>query len=469
MTSSRQPIQPARIRWMRALKDRLGMDRAIAYTVLARAIGILGSAGTVLLIVRFMGPVEQGYYYVLLSLISLRLVFELGATLVITQMAAHECVRIALHPDGGITGDPLAHQRLASLLRQTIRWFLGAGILMAAILLPAGWYFLAARQASGAAVHWHLPWILAVLVTAALLVLEAAIAFLEGCGQIRQAARMRISQTAAGALVGCVCLALGHGLFAPAGVNLAFSAVGAAFLWKRRCLFQSLLRCSRSPAAISWRAEVWPFQWRIAISTLCAYSTAQIFTPIVFAARGPVEAGQIGMSMSIAGYLGSIVIAWMSTKAPIFGGLVARRDFAALDCLFFRTLRQSLPLLAALAIGCEGAILLLQPVLPRVFARMVHPGVFALLLVTALSSYVVQSEGMYLRAFKREPFLLQSLAVSGLTVLLCLLLVHSWGNTGVAVSYFAGTGIVGLATATAIFQSWRKNGVRQQSPDPVTL
>ena len=456
---------------LRALQHRIGLDRAIAYTVLARLVGILGSTGTVLLIVRFMGPVEQGYYYVLLSLISLRLVFELGATLVITQMAAHECVHLTFHPDGSIAGDPVAQERLASLLQQTVRWFSCAGALMAALLLPAGWCFLADRHASGTVVHWQWPWVLAVLVTASQLVLESAIAFLEGCGQIRQVAAMRIWQTAAAFSLAWPCLALGCGLFAPAAVNLACSAVGAAFLWRRRRFLGALLH--RSPAhalgrnAISWRAEVWPFQWRIAISTLCAYCTTQIFTPIVFAARGPIEAGQIGMSMSIAGYLGSIVVAWMSTKAPVFGGLVANRDFETLDSLFFRTLRQSLPLLVAMTIGCEAAVYALQTLLPHVAARMVHPAIFALLLGAALSSYVVQSQGMYLRAFKREPFLLQSLAVSAVTILLCLLLVKPWGNTGVAVSYLVGTGIVGLATATAIFQEWRRNGARRQNPDLV--
>ena len=55
----------------------LGLDRAIAYTFLARAMGIVGSAGTVLLIAKRLSPVEQGFYYTLLSLVSLQLVFEL--------------------------------------------------------------------------------------------------------------------------------------------------------------------------------------------------------------------------------------------------------------------------------------------------------------------------------------------------------------------------------------------------------
>lgn len=451
------------------LKNSMGLDRAIAYTIVARILSIIGSAGTVLLIVHFMGRIEQGYYYVLLSLISLRTVFELGATFVIIQMAAHECAHLTLHADGNIGGDPIARERLASLLQKTVRWFSLVGISMAGILLPGGWFFLADRHSSGMQIHWHWPWILAVMATSCLLVLDSVIFFLEGCGQIRQVAQMRVGQAIAGALLAWTFLALRHGLFAPGIVSLAYCGVGAGFLWRRRRLLGTLLHRPNGEHSISWRAEVWPFQWRIGVSTLCVYFTAQIFTPIVFATRGAIEAGQIGMSMSIAGYLGSIALAWMSTKVPTFGGLVASRDFERLDRLFFRTLRQSLPLLAALAMGCEGGIILLRHLLPHVASRMVDPAIFALLLVTVLSSFVVQSEGMYLRSFKCEPFLVQSMIVSGITVAACLLLARPWGNMGIAVSYLAGTGVVGLISGTAIFHSWRKNGMRQRTPNPVAI
>jgi hypothetical protein len=47
-------------RWLAGLRRRTGLDRAIAYTVMARVFQIVGSTGTVLLIVRFLTPVEQG-------------------------------------------------------------------------------------------------------------------------------------------------------------------------------------------------------------------------------------------------------------------------------------------------------------------------------------------------------------------------------------------------------------------------
>src|SRR6266849_5461926 len=140
------------------LKHLFGVDRAIAFTVLARVVQILGSTGTVLLILRFLTPVEQGYYYTLLSLVSLQVVFELGFSFVILQMAAHECAHLTLHADGRIEGDSVAHARLASILQKTFRWYLLAAVILCAALLHVGVYFFSRPAHTTPPVAWHGPW-----------------------------------------------------------------------------------------------------------------------------------------------------------------------------------------------------------------------------------------------------------------------------------------------------------------------
>ena len=112
------------------LRKALGVDGAVAYMFLARLVVIAGSTGTVLLIVRYLSPVEQGYYYTLLSLVSLQMVFEMGLSFVIQQLAAHECIHLELDVDGSVSGDPVAHARLASALRLSLRWYTVAAAAM---------------------------------------------------------------------------------------------------------------------------------------------------------------------------------------------------------------------------------------------------------------------------------------------------------------------------------------------------
>jgi hypothetical protein len=431
--------------------------------VLARGIQIMGSAGTVLLILRFLSPVEQGYYYTLLSLVSLQVVFELGFSFVILQMAAHECAHLTLHADGRIEGDAVAHARLASILQKTFRWYLVAALILCVSLLPVGAYSfsrqahttipLAVGPLATAQVPWHGPWIVAVLATAVLFLLNPFFSFLEGCGLVWQVARMRFGQALLGVVMAWGAFLAHHGLYSPGMVNLGYAAGGLAFLYSRRNLCLGLLHHPIGERAVSWRNEVWPFQWKIAVSWASAYFTVQIFTPVLFAYRGPAEAGQFGLSLSVTTYLSAVVIAWMSTKAASFGQMIARSELPQLKRLFFRTLRQSLIVLVAISVGCEAGVLALHYLLPRLAARMASPQIFALLLLTSMSGFVVQSMAIYLRSFRREPFLGQSIVIATLSLVLSLLTVRAFGVTGISLSYFLCTGIVGTMLAASIFRS----------------
>jgi len=114
-----------------------------------------GSTVTVLLIVRFLSPIEQGYYYTLLSLVALQMVFELGFSFVVQQLAAHECIHLELHGDGSVSGDRVAHARLASTLQLSVRWYTVAAVAMGLILAPIGEFFFARHGAPGAV---HVAW-----------------------------------------------------------------------------------------------------------------------------------------------------------------------------------------------------------------------------------------------------------------------------------------------------------------------
>ncbi len=450
--SSSNALQP----WLSKFKKITGMDRAIAYTVGARAAQITGSTGTVLLIIRFMTPVEQGYYYTLLSLVALQTIFELGFSFVILQMAAHESIHLAFYPDGRVEGDPVAHGRLASVLQKTMRWYLLASVVMIVTLLPLGFAFFSRHSRASAGVAWQGPWIFAVVATVSLFILNPFFSFLEGCGQVRQVAGMRLTQGAAAIVIPCSVMLAGHGLYAPGAVNLGCFLVGFAFLWSRRRILISLLRYAVAEYAIAWRKEVWPFQWQTGISFLCSYFTVQILTPVLFAFRGPIDAGRMGLSMSIAGYLWTIVIAWMYTKAMPFGTLIARGEIEELDRLFFQTLKPSFSLLTIIVVSCMLCLFGVQRTYPKLASRMVSLELFILLLLTAMSTFLVQSMAIYLRARKIEPFLWQSIIVAGLTCGGALLLAPHWGTTGVAVTYFFSSGVIGLSLAVRIFRATRR-------------
>ena len=273
----------------------IGLDRAIAFTVLGRVVQALGSVGGVLLIVHFLTAAEQGYYYALWSLVALQSVFELGFSFVILQVAAHERAHLEIHSDGSITGSESSHFRLASLLQRAVRWYTLTALVMGVVLLAAGMRFFAMHQAPGLPAIWIGPLRFTALSCAITFSIGPVLSFLEGCGQVAQVARMRFFQSTAAVAMAWTAMLTHHGLYAPGMVLAGQGLVASLLLFSRRSLLVPLLRMSVGGRGISWRREVWPFQWKIAVSWLCDYFIFQLFTPVLFAFRGPVEAGRLGM------------------------------------------------------------------------------------------------------------------------------------------------------------------------------
>lgn len=454
------PVLASRPGWHLRLKQVVGIDRAITYTVLARGCQAVGSAGTVLLIIHFLTPVEQGYYYTLWSLVWLQTVFELGFSLVILQLATHESSRLTIDGNDRVAGDAIAHARLASVLQTAVLWYAVAAVVMAMILLPAGKYFFSHHPHMGVEPAWRWPWALAVMGSVITFQLDPVLSFLEGCGRVAQVAGLRLSQAIVSALLVWMAMITHHGLLSPALVIAGQAVLGTAFLYRRRRLLWPLMRRPVGAHRILWRSEVWPFQWRIAVSWLCSYLISQMFTPVLFFFRGPVVAGQMGLSMSIVGQLGWVVLAWMTTKAAPFGKLVARGEIRQLDRLFFRTLWQSLTLLTLLAVALFAGLVAAERFFPMLALRILLPPVFALLLLTALASHVVQSEALYLRAHKCEPFLIQSVLLAIVSAASTILCARFWGASAVVVGYFACLGVLGVTSGTYIFQKKRRTWQR---------
>ena len=311
---------------LRKVLHAVGIDRAIGYTILARGWSSIAGLVTVALIARTLSSAEQGYYYTFGSLVALQLIFELGFSVVILQLATHEVAHLQIHGDGRILGDARGQARLASILQKAVRWYSVAAVLLGLVLLPVGWHFFAS---SGGSVAWRGAWCAVVIASCFTFQVDPVFSFLEGCGFVSRVALTRFSQAVLGSVLAWTAFLLHHGLYAPALLIAGQAVAGIHFLWTRRALLRNLLRLPTGDNAIDWGAEVWPFQWRIAVSYASGFLIFQLFNPVLFKFFGPTVAGQMGMSLNIANALASVAIAWINTKAAPFGAMIARREYGA--------------------------------------------------------------------------------------------------------------------------------------------
>ena len=422
-----------------------GIDRAVMLYIFGRAWSTVAVPVTLFLVGTFLSGEEQGFYYTFGNILSLQIFFELGLVIVILQFASHEKAHLEWTPKWTLKGDSAAKSRLTSLMVMTLRWYSVAALLSVIFILPAGLYFFGVHQ-GGAHVTWKVPWMWMSIVTAFALCVSPIFAVLEGCGLVADVAGIRLSQAIVSNAVLWFALSKHWGLFAAPMFATASLCCGIAWLAiKYRAFLIDMLHTRRDGPKIAWLVEIWPMQWRIALSWLSGYFIFQLFNPVLFAYQGSVEAGRMGMSLAVMQGLSSLAIIWVYTKIPLFGHLIAKQEYAELDRMFFVSLRRSV--IVACLVGmmfCLG-VFGLKAIHHPLSQRILDPLPFLLLTVVTIIGTVVQSMACYLRAHKQEPYLMPSL-LGGLLI---------GGSTYVLGRYFGASAIViGYLAMTIILLPW---------------
>lgn len=417
---------------------------------------------TVIFITKFLSPDVQGYYYTFYSLISLNLLFELGINFSIIQFASHEMVRLTWMPDGTLSGSPESKRRLQSLIQFAIKWYSFAGLLMLVVLIPIGLIFFRSNATEEITLlNIGLPWFLLVFFTAINLTLGAMLAVLEGCGKITEVAKLRFIQSVLSVFSVWAVLALGGGVYALVANNVALVITGFAWIGlKYRSFYKDIYLFSVNLPGICWKKDLWPFQWRIAISSMSGYFISQLFIPLLFASHGPVAAGKMGMSMQIIMSMNSVALAWISTKAPTFGNLIAMGQRKRLDELFFRSLIQSVVLLVLMVITVLSIFYYFWLIGSPYEARILPTELFSILAIACISNHIIRAEADYLRAHKKEPFMVLYVAIGVTTALMAWLTIPEYGTAGAAYSYLIPTLFIGLFGGTFLFLVKRREYAR---------
>ncbi len=455
------PLMPVRgLALARQVAAALHFDSAVAFGILARVWAAATGPITVLLVAAFFTPEVQGYFYTFYSLIAAQVLLELGLGRVIIQFAAHEWSRLERDADGRIAGDAGALSRLASLARFGLVWFAVAAALLVPGLLLLGWVFFggsaAASAAAGNDVVWWAPWVAISLAAGLDLALMPLVFLLEGCNQVRDVYLYRFVRAVLNSLLLWCVIVLGGNLWAtPASLAVAVLWT-LAFLWWGYWPFFRVLLARHDGPRIAWRADLWPMQWRIAVSWLSGYLAFFLFTPVLFKFHGPVAAGQMGMTWALVLALQAVSTMFVQTKAPHFGMLIAKRDFVTLDRL---SLRVGVVSVATCLLGAITVLLglaLLDALDHPLSERLLPIRSASLFLAATVILQITIPQAVYLRAHKREPFLTLSVVGGGLIGLSTVVLGYHWSALGMGVGYLGVTVFVSLPWATMVFFRCRR-------------
>ncbi|MVT07439.1 lipopolysaccharide biosynthesis protein [Chitinophaga tropicalis] len=438
------------------LQRLLGIDKAIFFTALTRGVQAIGGVATVSLILAFLTKEEQGYYYTFGSILALQIFFELGFTAIITQYVAHEMAYLSWGEDGRPGGDARHLSRLSSLLRFSVKWYLIISAALLLILVVSGGFFFR-RFGVLDYTAWFLPWVILSVATSCLLFINPLLAFLEGMGKVKEVAKIRLAQQLSNMFLVWIVLLL-HGKLYAGGVGSLVS-----FLFLAGCLcfgkFKILLVAiwnAKGPDVVNYKQEIFPYQFRMALSWMASYFIFQLFNPVLFAYEGPVVAGQMGLTLSVLNNVLALSISWISTKVPLWSGFIARKEYTELDNSFGKTLKQSSFINFAGLLTLFLLVFALRFMHLKVADRILPYFPLAMLMISVFFNNLINGWATYLRCHKKEPFLFQSIVVGILCGLSTLLLGKYFGVKGITAGYCFITVFVSAVWALNLFVKNKK-------------
>lgn len=425
---------------LQIIKKKIGIDGAIAFTSISRIIQAAGGIVSVVLVGTLLNGIEQGFYYTFASILAIQVFFELGLNGIITQYVAHEISNLR-QVDNHYEGNEANLSRVASLLHFTVKWFSALAIFVFFLLIGVGYVFFNYYYISNLVIDWPLPWVLLSLGTTLNFVLSPIMAFIEGLGKVKEIAKIRMFQQFAGLFLLWTGLAMGLKLYAGGissiiGVFVLFFFIIRMFLPILKSIYYQKIT-----VRVNYKTEIFPLQWKIALSWVGGYFIFQLFNPVLFAIEGPVVAGQMGMTLSILNAILALSFAWVSTKIPIFSGFIAQKKYIELDRLFMKTFIQSsivnfcAMVVLFISIFClryYNIILIGKPFGDKFLPYL--PLIF--MMISFFLNHIIGSWAVYLRCHKKEPFLVHSLVYAGLSCVSTVILGKYYGVFGITIGYF---------------------------------
>ena len=429
---------------IKTIAQKLGVDKAIAYSSGARVIGAFTGVASVFFITSFLTGVEQGFYYTFGSLLAMQVFFELGLTGIMTQYVAHEASHLQLDEDSYYQGERRYVSRLASLVHFCVKWYAVIAFIVVIFLLVVGFiYFNKYGEEQTEQVEWRWPWLLICLATGIKLFQSPFTSIITGLGFVKEVSKISFWQQLLLPLCSWLGLAVGLKLYV-VGIGYLLTVL-IWFFYVNRYGFVKLLANlwkEKIEEKVSYMKEIFPYQWRIALSWISGYFIFQLFNPVLFATEGAVIAGQMGMTLTALNAIQSFSMSWLNTKVPLYSGLIARKEYEQLDDIFNKTLKQMVFICACLLICFVLVILLL-----RVTQLQINGQVFAdrfldfwpmmLMVVPVFLQQFVTSWATYLRCHKQEPFLVNSIVAGVLCMLSTLVFGKLFGLYGVTIGYCA--------------------------------
>jgi hypothetical protein len=248
------------------------------------------------------------------------------------------------------------------------------------------------------------------------LAMSIQITIYEAIGKILEVAIIRVLQS----LIFITILYLGSKNFQIGIEALPWAIIGSVIpgiFWLLLIFYRNININKNTVSEIKWKKDIYPLQWRVGVSWISGYFIFQ--APIIYIYKniGPVEAGQLGLSLQIFQAITSFASLILTTKTKQWAKLSINKKINELKNDYWRV--------AIISIGFVLMISIVLRVLGEVnpyiteayLSRIVGTENWIVLTMASIANQLFFSMNYFFRAQGREPLWFVA-AMSGIAAII---------------------------------------------------
>jgi hypothetical protein len=409
---------------------KFGFDRVIGLSFASQILRFITGPITAFLLIKYLSPVNQGIYYTIASISALQIIFESGMG---------QCILKATSSRFTGNGAELSQTRILHIADQrsvgpvfcfAVKFFTVMALLFIIVTGISSYVFfqntILADYAVCAASF------LSIFGTAMSMLFISISGILEGLQQIETVFKARLVCAVSQFFTIVASLVLGLDILTIGIVSIVAPITFIVVIikyWPK--IFQELWKSGKNER-LQWKVEVWPFQKKMIINSLCAYAAWSFATPLVFKMVSPVAAGQYalnwGILRSISGFAGT----WTYTKLGLLGQLIQQGNHDEVSLQIKKLTFQGMAVFIAGSLTYVMAILLLGIIMPDYAIRFGPISLVTILVITNLLQLYLLMRSHYMHAYGVDGFVGWTVITTTLTVGLQIFIAPHYGASGVA-------------------------------------
>jgi O-antigen/teichoic acid export membrane protein len=382
---------------LKRITKKLELDNALLWVLINKFWAVAKGPISLMFIISYLTPEEQGLWYTFLSLGALTVFAEMGFTAIITQFVSHEYAHLK-ERNGFFKGNYSSRDKLVSLVRYALKFYLIVVPFAIVILYFVGKYFLVDVD-SGV----FLLWMIFSITGGVQLLVSLLQHIIQGFDKVALVQKNIFIGSLVTPFLSWTLLYLDFGLSTLVIANIVSIILMLALLYlKTKKIFFQISR-HKVKTKFKWFNEIVKLQLKYAVSWMAGYFVFQYMTPMIYKHQGAVLAGQFGLTLGLIKTISGISGSWLDTKVPKINIFVAKKDRKGLDTMFNKNALLGFCIFIILSIVFLSLIYLIN-IYDFYAERFLPLNLAFLIILLEIPNVITGYLAKYLRAHKAEPY-----------------------------------------------------------------